>query len=95
MSVDVKEIAGLTWEDRELIQNLRDDEWLRPMDLGGRDGSGHCGRLQKLIRKGLARRVRRDSIANDMRSRRGSYVYQRTPEGSLLAARLLATEPTA
>lgn len=95
LRTEAERIAGtLVWEDVDLLANLQDGEWLRPMDLGGHDGSDHCGRLQKLIRKGLVERRRRSSIANDVLSRRGSYVYRRLPLGLAVREVLLSQEQT-
>lgn len=51
--------------------------WLRPMDLGARDGSNHSGVLAALERRGLVEsRQRRGTQGH-----RGSKVYRLTPAG--------------
>lgn len=85
----IAEIAkGLTADDTELLNALYVDHWMRPMDCGGTDSSDHSRRLTKLARKGLVERCRRNSIANDCRGRRGSYVYRLTPLGLAVRARI-------
>lgn len=51
--------------------------WLRPMDMGGRDGSDHSSILAALVNKGLVERRQRGG----MMAARGSYVYRITPAG--------------
>jgi hypothetical protein len=58
------------------------DFWVRPMDIGGRDGSDHSAILKRLAAKGYAERRRRNSLMNALNSRRGSYEYRRKPEAS-------------
>ncbi|SLC72248.1 Uncharacterised protein [Mycobacteroides abscessus subsp. massiliense] len=36
-----------------LLQFGRESGWLRPLDLGGRDGSNHSAILAQLVRRGL------------------------------------------
>lgn len=43
--------------ERELLESLT-DEWVRPMDVGGTDGSHHSATLTRLVRYGLAERKR-------------------------------------
>lgn len=54
------------------------DRWLRPMDMGGRDGSGHSAILGALVRKGLVERTQR---GGHIASARGSYLYRITADG--------------
>jgi hypothetical protein len=47
----------LTDRDREVLENLgacEPGEWMRPMDVGGRDASHHSQTLAKLVARGLA-----------------------------------------
>jgi predicted transcriptional regulator len=69
--------------DMELLRDLAwaQSNWLRPMDLGGTDASAHSRRLRRLVSMGLVERKRRDSIMNNLGSRRGSYVYRITKAG--------------
>lgn len=69
----------LTAREREVLAQLKEDwpnEWVRPMDIGGRDGSDHSRVLKALAVKGLLERARRNSLANTSRDSRGSYVYR-------------------
>lgn len=52
-----------------------DATWLRPLDLGGRDGSNHSAVLAQLARRGLVE-VRQRSIGA-----RGSKLYRLTNRG--------------
>ncbi|MDF2506248.1 MAG: hypothetical protein K0Q52_107 [Microbacterium sp.] len=63
--------------------------WLRPMDMGARDGSHHSAVLAALVRKGLVERTQRGGLAYA----RGSYVYRITTQG--LATRANAPRLTA
>jgi len=51
------------------------DGWCRPMDVGGRDASGHSEVLIRLVALGFAQRRRRGGSA------RASYLYHITPAG--------------
>jgi hypothetical protein len=42
--------------EREIIASLDDERWLRPMDVGGRDGTRHSEILRDLWRRGLVER---------------------------------------
>lgn len=42
--------------ERVVLTHLDDELWLRPMDVGGRDGSHHSTTLARLARAGLAER---------------------------------------
>jgi predicted transcriptional regulator len=68
----------------EMLACSGDTDWLRPMDIGGRDASDESYRMAKLARLGLAERVRRNSIANDFGHGRGSYVYRLTGAGIVM-----------
>lgn len=54
-----------------------DDGWLRPLDLGGRNGSYHSDTLNQLRRKGLVVGIQRTG----MKGLRGSKVYQISAKG--------------
>lgn len=54
--------------------------WLRPMDLGGRDGSNHSGILARLEGRGLVESRQRSGGDGGAR-RRGSKVYRLTAAG--------------
>lgn len=69
-------MPDLTHLQREVLEQAG-DRWLRPMDMGGRDGSAHSGILAVLARKGFVERKSRGRI----HSARGSYVYRMTDEG--------------
>jgi hypothetical protein len=58
--------------ERDILGCL-DNEWVRPMDIGGSDGSRHSHVLAGLVKMGLVeRKLRGGSIAGI----RGSYVYR-------------------
>ena len=67
----------LTEREQEVLDELEDDRWLRPMDVGGRNRSHHSATLKSLVRKGYAVERRRDSLMNMLGSSRGSYVYRK------------------
>ena len=48
----------MTERDREVLVELPTDEWVRPMDVGGRDSSHHSATLRKLVHYGLAEQKR-------------------------------------
>lgn len=50
------------------------DEWARPMDVGGTDGSHHTASLRALLKKGLVERRLRGSLLNQIR---GTALYDR------------------
>jgi len=75
---------------RYLIQTER--RWVRPMDLGGADGSSHSRILTKLVKLGLAERRPRGTLANDLyamgtspgrKAPVASYEYRSTTAGQL------------
>lgn len=74
--MDTTSAPTLTEQQTEMLQQCAPDEWLRPMDMGGRDGSHHSSTLRTLIRKGLVERKPRTE------GWRGSYLYRRTPAGN-------------
>ena len=63
----VKARHGLSARELELFEQLT-DRWVRPMDIGGRNGSDHSRVLASLVRKGLVERKTRGSHR--------SYVYR-------------------
>jgi len=46
----------LTPRQSEVLRDLSDTEFLRPMDVGGRDGSHHSATLAGLVKRGLVER---------------------------------------
>lgn len=57
-----------------------EDEWVRPMDIGGRNGSNHSALLRQLERDGYVEsRARSTGI-------RGSKLYRLTPSGRAYGA---------
>ncbi|SHW61382.1 Uncharacterised protein [Mycobacteroides abscessus subsp. abscessus] len=58
-----------------LLQFGRESGWLRPLDLGGRDGSNHSAVLAQLVRRGLV-----ESKARSYGDR-GWKLYRITPAG--------------
>lgn len=56
------------------------NRWVRPMDLGGRDGSNHSNILRQLERKGLV-----ESKQRGPNGARGSKLYRATAAGRTLA----------
>lgn len=72
----------MTEEMDEVLAYLRRGEWLRPMDIGGTDGSHHSRTLAKLVKRGLVERRKRNTITNViLNGHRGSYVYRITDQG--------------
>lgn len=69
----------LTDRQRELLVHLDDELWLRPMDVGGTDGSHHSRTLAQLARKGLAEESRGGDSARG--TARHGYRFRRTPAG--------------
>lgn len=57
----------------DVLRNLDDVLWLRPMDIGGHDASHHSATLAQCVRHGWAERTTRGSDR--------SYTYRRTPLG--------------
>ena len=68
-------MADLTEAQRDVLWQV-ESNWLRPMDMGGRDGSNHSGILAALVRKGLVEREQRSACYS-----RGSYLYRLTDAG--------------
>lgn len=62
---------GLSERENEVFRELT-DQWVRPMDVGGRDGSDHARILAKLVRMGLVERKQRSAFGRC----RGSYLYR-------------------
>lgn len=63
----------------EVLQNLDDTRWQRPMDVGGHDGSHHSYTLKRLVQQGWAEEKRGGGYARG-RARHAFY-YRRTPAG--------------
>lgn len=59
-------------------RRLGADIWLRPMDIGGRDGSSHSYRLKKLTDLGFVEARQRGSV---FAWQRGSKLYTITEAG--------------
>ena len=69
-------------QEREVLGELRGGDWVRPMDVGGTDGSHHSRTLARLSEQGLAERRKRNTLTNVVvGGRRGSYVYRITEAG--------------
>ena len=63
--VGAKLPRSLTMRERRMLDDLASQKrsaWLRPMDLGGGDGSHHCNTLHKLITLGLVERKKYHAI---------------------------------
>lgn len=67
----------LTENQADLLDQFdpADSSWLRPLDLGGRDGSNHSAVLAQLARRGLVEVRQRSAGA------RGSKLYRLTDDG--------------
>ena len=63
----------LTWRQRDVLECLDAQRWLRPMAVGGRDASHHSATLAALVRKGLAERKHRGAST--------AWLYRITPTG--------------
>lgn len=63
---------------RELVPSCSDEapRWMRPMDVGGSNGSHHSATLAKLVRKGLA-----EDTGRSVNMERGSKRYRATVAG--------------
>lgn len=77
----------MTWKDglsdleKCVVLSMEGHKWVRPMDIGGSDGSHHSATLKRLIRRGIVERKKRGTITNVlMVGIRGSYVYRLTDE---------------
>lgn len=70
-----------TTQEREwvVLCDLDDERWLRPMDVGGRDGSHHSDTLARLVKRGLAERQPRGGRSKT------AWAYRRTPAGRTAA----------
>ena len=53
---------SLSPRELELLRWLDDEQWVRPMDIGGRDGSHHSATLTRLASRGLAERKKIHAI---------------------------------
>ena len=51
-------VGVLSDRDLAVLVDLPTDEFVRPMDIGGRDSSHHSATLRKLVRLGLAEQKR-------------------------------------
>lgn len=78
------ELADDEYEVLDAMHGNRDydpkgfgEGWLRPMDVGGRDGSRHSATLRRLASRGLVESQRRDFGYGP----RGSRLYRMTDEG--------------
>lgn len=60
--------------------------WLRPMDIGARDGSHHSATMKRLAARGLLGRRRRGTLMNALGGR-GSFEYRLTAAGAAAARR--------
>jgi hypothetical protein len=76
----MNEQKRLTARELEVLGDLPPGDFVRPMDIGGRDGSDHSRVLKSLARKGYVERQRRNSLMNWLESSRGSYIYRRPAE---------------
>lgn len=68
----------------DLYQDTEEGEsprWVRPLDIGGRDGSHHSSTLRQLERKGLVESKKRSSGYRDSR------LYRISEEGHKLCKR--------
>ncbi|MBL4699866.1 MAG: hypothetical protein JKX85_01280 [Phycisphaeraceae bacterium] len=55
----------LTRRQNDLLEELRiHGRWVRPMDIGGNNGSHHSATLRQLWRKGLIQRLPRNTLHN-------------------------------
>lgn len=68
----------LTDRDLEVLDQLPTDEYVRPMDVGGRNSSHHSATLAKLVRYGLAEQKRhyRGITGGHWRYRRVNMVHE-------------------
>lgn len=64
-------------EEREILEDLAlSGGWLRPMDLGGRDGSYHSAALARMVKRGWVERENRHAWGI-----RPAYRYRITKDG--------------
>jgi hypothetical protein len=63
----------LTEREQELLNEMPADIWVRPMDVGGHDGSHHGQTLRKLAAKGAVEQRTYNSLAGI----RHSYQYRK------------------
>ena len=69
-------MRNLTERDFDTLNEMSGGDWLRPMDVGGRNGSHHSATLTKLWARGLVERQQRSA-----RMTRGSWEYRITQAG--------------
>jgi hypothetical protein len=78
---------SLKEEELQILRTLKfykdgDYGYVRPMDVGGTNGSLHSRILARLCKHGLVERRRRNTICNVFcNSSRGSYMYAITDAG--------------
>lgn len=79
------ELAKLTAHQREVLTNLAwwGTEWVRPMDVGGRNGTHHSATLRTLVTKSLVDSRWRTGPGGKWA--RGSKTYRLTEKGLPLA----------
>jgi hypothetical protein len=71
------DLAALEAEILEDLAQWEPGAWLRPMDVGGRNGSPHSYLLARLVKKGKVERARRNTLANMFGGgNRGSWCYR-------------------
>ena len=64
--------ATMRERDDEVLREMRGRGWLRPLDVGGADGSHHSRTLARLVKRGQIERRQRGALG----SSRPSYVYR-------------------
>ena len=79
-------MGKVTNRQRGILETLNDqDDWLRPMDIGGSDGSHHSSTLRQLWKKGLVQRRPRGTLLNWLNhtseNHAHSFEYKITTEG--------------
>jgi len=74
-------MTRLTRRQWDLLHDqLHDEHWLTPMQMGGTDGSHHSKTLAQLVAKGLAERSSRGGHTRNV------WQYRRTPAGQKVDA---------
>ena len=70
--------SGLPVSERDVrvLDQLDTEEWVTPMQIGGRDGSHHSATLARLVKQGLVERRERGGVV------KASYVYRLAPKVS-------------
>lgn len=69
----------MTARELGVLRSLDDKLWLRPMDVGGTDGSHHSATLKRLVQQGLAAERRGGNYARG--TARHGFRYRRTAAG--------------